>query len=346
MNAIFIFEIYSSMSLQMTHYVMGTGAKWPNVLFPEFVLMAELARKQTGADFFSCGPLVKDEDRQEYEDYVFQNQEWIQTALNRNRSLYQNTSMPPSMFRFSETTGEPIRESKKELYSPVTQISPLESYGYLMNYNAFDFHFYRRVFDGMVDANRAVLSEVNNMEAWSAEFNYTDEYVVSHPEAWPRSFMASPLYTRLGEGAELAGTITALLPWHSFFQNVIPEGINGIVIVVRNTCDQEFSYRIDGPEVSYLGPKDHHDPDYDEYEVEASFTAFTSIADCVFSFHVYPTEELIDAYETNRPVTFTFAIVAVFLEVTFVFMVYDILVERRQEKVMSSALRSGAIVNR
>jgi hypothetical protein len=346
MNAIHIFEIYSTMSLQMTHYAMGTGAKWPNVLFPEFVLMAELARNQTGADFFSYGPLVKVEERQDYEDFVFQNQGWIQTALNRNTSLDQNISMPPYMFAFGETTGEPIRESKQELYAPVTQISPLDSYGYLMNYNAFDFLFFRRVFDGMVEANRAVLSEVNNMEAWSAEVNYTDEYVIARPEAWPRSFMASPMYNRLGEGAELVGTVTALLPWHSFFQNVIPEGINGIVIVVRNTCDQEFSYRIDGPEVSYLGPKDHHDPNYDEYEVEASFTAFTSIADCIFSFNVYPTEEIIDAYETNRPLTFTFAIVAVFVGVTLVFMVYDMLVERRQEKVMSSAMRSGAIVNR
>jgi hypothetical protein len=63
-------------------------------------------------------------------------------------------------------------------------------------------------------------------------------------------------------------------------------------------------------------------------------------------FHVYPTEELIEMYQTDRPMTFTFAIVAVFLEVTIVFWLYDALVERRQEKAMSPAMRSGAVVNR
>jgi hypothetical protein len=355
MNAVHIFAIYSSMSLQMTAYAMGTGAQWPNVIFPEFDRMIEQARNLTGAAFVGFCPLVKHEDRQEYEDFSYNNQEWVHAALERSNISadqgWYTIETHPFIFRQNQTTGDISRETKHDLYAPVIQISPLDTQGHLLNYNGFDYPFFRRIFDGMVEAKRAVLAEVNNLELFVPPEEITDEamadYIKAHPEIyWPVSFMASPVYNRLGDGAELAGVLTAGMPWHSYFQNVIPEGINGIIVVVENTCDQVFSYRIDGPEVTYLGPQDYHDPSHQEYEVEASFTAFTSTADCVYSFHVYPTEELIETYQTNRPVTFTIAIVLVFLEVIIVFWVYDALVERRQEKVMSSAMRSGAIVNR
>jgi hypothetical protein len=75
MNAIHIFDIYTSMSLQMTAYTMGTGAQWPNVIFPEFDRMIEKARSQTGAAFVGFCPRVKHEDRQDYEDFAYNNQE-------------------------------------------------------------------------------------------------------------------------------------------------------------------------------------------------------------------------------------------------------------------------------
>jgi hypothetical protein len=348
LNAVHIFELYASMSLQMTAYALSTGAQWPNVIFPEFDRMAKHAISLTGAEVVGYGPLVKHRDRQDYEEYVFQNQDWIPAALSDTNlsALVHNISMPPEIIAFNET-GYPIRESKHPMYVPLVQISPLESAGVSLNYNGFDYPFFRRVFEGMVVAKRAVLSEVNNLLYDPSLSNHTiDDDEFQEELLWPSSFMASPVYNRLGGGAEIAGILFAYMPWHSYFQNVLPEGIDGILVVVKNTCTQTFSYRIDGPEVTYLGPEDRHDPSHDRFEVDASFTAFTSIAECIYSFHVYPTEELIDTYKTNRPVTFTIAIVLVFLEVTVVFMVYDMLVERRQKKVMSSALRSGAIVNR
>ena len=59
---------------------------------------------------------------------------------------------------------------------------------------------------------------------------------------WPASFMAAPIYDRLEttddddtrNGADvpprkIVGAITAEMPWHSYFQNLIPEGVDGIM---------------------------------------------------------------------------------------------------------------------
>ena len=104
---------------------------------------------------------------------------------------------------------------------------------------------------------------------------------------------------------------------------------------------------MNGPNVTYLGPFDFHDEKYDGREVASSFnnTAFRSIEECTYSFHIFPTQELVDEYETILPETSTAGVVVIFLIVSLAFVLYDWIVERRQNKVMTSAMRTGAVVN-
>ena len=48
-----------------------------------------------------------------------------------------------------------------------------------------------------------------------------------------------------------------------------------------------------------------------------------------------------DDYITQRPITFTVAAVLIFVFTSVVFLFYDLLVERRQKKVMSTGKWSG-----
>lgn len=103
---------------------------------------------------------------------------------------------------------------------------------------------------------------------------------------------------------------------------------------------------INGPKVTYLGPEDFHDMTYDGHKVSTTFnTTFRSIEGCAYSFHIYPTEDLVKAYETNLPESTTAGVVAIFVIVSLSFVLYDWIVERRQNKVMTSAMRTGAVVN-
>lgn len=65
---------------------------------------------------------------------------------------------------------------------------------------------------------------------------------------------------------------------------------------------------------------------------------------CQYKIHVYPSEKFYKDYRTETPLVITFAIVAVFLFTTFMFLVYDRLVERRQKLVLQKATQSTAIV--
>lgn len=110
-----------------------------------------------------------------------------------------------------------------------------------------------------------------------------------------------------------------------------------------------LTYCICLTELKTTGEGDFHDTQYDSLEQVADFNSFTKIDEqignpCAFTLHVYPTKRLQESYETSQPVIFTIAVVLIFMFTSLVFVLYDILVQRRQNKVMSSAVKTDAIV--
>ena len=132
-NAEHIFETYESMSLQMTTYASGTGDRFPNVILPDWGAIVDQAIEQTGAAFITWNPLVDHEERESYEQYVLQNQQWIEDSYNYTYSPSTlNITTPPYIFAFDKATGARTREARRELYCPIAQIGrSICRHGYL-----------------------------------------------------------------------------------------------------------------------------------------------------------------------------------------------------------------------
>ena len=64
----------------------------------------------------------------------------------------------------------------------------------------------------------------------------------------------------------------------------------------------------------------------------------------MFTKTVYPSDEFHANYESHKPILYTAAVVLVFFCTTMVFVLYDIFVQRRQQKVMGTAMKTTAIV--
>jgi class 3 adenylate cyclase len=359
-NAIHIFQTIESMSMQLTAYASGHAfpddgqhlSSWPLVQFPDWGALASQVIRVTGASYLGFTTLVTDQDRTAYEQFSSQNQEWIQKALNFTKDPFQEDDdeeqiqVSPFIFHFNQDTMNYSSAPSAEVYAPVTQIAPLSKYNTTLHQDSFQMPQYKRVFDGMVQAKQAILSEVLGLEG-------TGDYPA------PVSCMIAPIYDRLlgpaeearssskkdgSGGAMLVGAITGEIPWHSYFSNLVPQGINGMILVVKNTCHQQISYQINGPEVIYLGLGDLHDPAYDHYEHHEEFTAFRSIKECTYTLHIYPSDEFVTRYQTKRPVKFAVSVVLIFVLVSLVFMIYDWIVERRQERILTTANRNDAMI--
>ena len=107
------------------------------------------------------------------------------------------------------------------------------------------------------------------------------------------------------------------------------------------------------PQPVYLGPGDHHETKYDSLgqsselrDLDAlrdrSYTGLPlSLGGCQYFLRVYPSSDMEDDYITSNPIIFTVAAVLIFVFTSVIFLFYDLLVERRQKKVMSTGKWSG-----
>jgi hypothetical protein len=106
--------------------------------------------------------------------------------------------------------------------------------------------------------------------------------------------------------------------------NILPPNSKGVIVVFENTCDQVFTYRIDGENAIYVGRGDQHDSKYDSLGV-SSLTELRNSSDssrgipglppsqdfCQMTLRVYPSM-LWRMYVTSDPVIFTVAVLILF----------------------------------
>jgi hypothetical protein len=107
------------------------------------------------------------------------------------------------------------------------------------------------------------------------------------------------------------------------------------------------------PQPVYLGPGDRHETKYESLgqsselrDLDAlrdrSYTGLPlSLGGCQYFLQVYPSSDMEDDYISSNPIIFTAAAVLIFVFTSVVFLFYDLLVERRQKKVMSTGKWSG-----
>jgi hypothetical protein len=65
---------------------------------------------------------------------------------------------------------------------------------------------------------------------------------------------------------------TATFFWRDLIKNLLPAGSNGVIVVISCACSPDFTYQIDGPNTTYLGRGDLHDPNFDGMGIESNFS--------------------------------------------------------------------------
>ena len=209
----------------------------------------------------------------------------------------------------------------------------------------------------------------------------TGEKTVSSPIA----DIYIPIYDKLfasqyvaNDSRTVVGFLICAIYWQSFFTNIIPlpqptvgltdiyvasggtvkeskppEDRKSMIVVLENTCDQQYSYKVNGPSAKYLGPSDMHDSEYNDMKVSTDPNSFlrdssnstdNGVASCQYSITVYPTSQFEDEYITKSPIFIMLALAATFIFITVVFVFYDRIVEQRHRVVLSTAKAANDVV--
>eukprot|EP00934_Nitzschia_sp_Nitz4_P001249 Nitzschia sp. Nitz4//scaffold18_size181773//118721//129387//NITZ4_001930-RA/size181773-snap-gene-0.281-mRNA-1//-1//CDS//3329540056//1249//frame0 len=336
-NAAKIVDFLTNLALQTTAFAVGSNSTWPFVTLPVFAAIGSNARRQIGSGEISLVPLVPMELQDEWEKFTSMRAEnWIAESMRYNGSVGEIPYFHPFIFNSNPPSPGSNTTDGREMFAPIWQTSPYAQVPAALNYDLLSYFYYADTFDQVVALNSPAFSQVYNLEG--------NVYQLG---GWPMSMVVVPVYGEVVPNPTsdmIAATVASTMNWHTFFQNLLPEGVPDIFLVVSNPCDQEFTFLIQGPSVDYLGVGDFHHQGTNDMVVKTTFNPFDTEMDCPYTLSIYPSADFEGEFQTNDPAIFTIAVCVIFLFTISVFLTYDCYVEQRQNKVLNTAERSNAIV--
>ena len=347
-NAVTTYGQVESTISTITSLSLANATVWPFFTVPNFEIHIKKLLTLTGSNFAVFSPIITNDTKDLWEQYSLGNQGWIQESLNFSGFAIEGLIIPPIAAHLFPELGTTPNAEMENHYLPVWQtFPPPKDPPSIINFNLLSDERFHRIFDYVEATKRTVLSEVLDV---TALFGAASPNSSGHPH----SLLVMPILSSFDDRtSKLVGIFTTVIPWDIYFQNIIHKGADGIICVVQDSCGDSFTYRINGPEAHHVGWGDLHDKDYDHLQHTAEFAAFLSkqegrhlsTVDCHYSLYIYPTVEFHSQYTSRKPAFLTAAVVSVFFFTATVFFAYDILVERRQKLVLSTAERSNAIVS-
>lgn len=317
------------------------------VTLSHFHLRTQEALASCGAQIFAFAPLLRSFSlKTEWELYANDHQDWVGES-------FRDSGIEVTDYGLVPETIYPVDGHKSESsYAPLWQMEPPPQDSSILLQDMLSLPWFRRLALDAAENSDATISSIENVSFLKKG---------SEENATPHSIIMDPVYGNFHNDDEhvinqdeITGYVLADVPWENYFSDILPEGIKAFIIVIRNTCDAEFSFKISGHEAEFLGLGDFHDDKFDDLVLTYDFSGFRHNSShetveesnhCFYDFSIYPTDEMRMNYETYMPFLFAGIVLMVFLSTTLVFFMYDCSVQRRQAKLTATAKRTKAIVS-
>mmetsp|Transcript_34534 Transcript_34534/g.54014 ORF Transcript_34534/g.54014 Transcript_34534/m.54014 type:complete len:1188 (-) Transcript_34534:311-3874(-) len=334
---------FRTMSSTMTAFSSSQTTEWPFYTHLDFEAFGYSYLTGTGAELVSWSPVVEgDADREQWGLYSSGSSAWIEEGHRwREENLGEEMpeppfNVPPYIFRRDVVV---VPETGAGPFAPIWQMSGAPTDSSLVNFNLLSDEVIENAWSSLMKEGRQALSDFLMASDFYGEGAKSQE--ISNV---PQSLLLTPMFNNF-DSTKMAGAVVAVLSWNTFLKDIIQEGAPKVFVAVSSgDCGSEYTFEVEGPTVSLLGEGNLHDTKYSENELISEF-ATASSSPCNFLIKVYPSEDLHDAYVSNAPVNWTVFITGIFLVLALGFLIYDLFVQKRQNRVITDAARSNAIVS-
>ena len=361
------------LSEHIAAFTLDANVEWPYVTLPNFEQRVAPIRKDSMVDFFGFLPLVETMQRESWEDYVVNHQEWIQESYitlthsiqhSKEAAIYENYSS--TKYSISPQISISVNGQKEPYiavgpYAPLWQMSPPPppEEANVINEDLMASPRFRNLFEAMQKQQmQSAISEVMDLDLFNDNDNHNDNHnnqSVAPGENHLKSAIFQPIYDSYthninsSKAAAIKGFALGVFSWKQFFSGVLPNGVNGIDCVLNFCGHSVHSFRIDGEKVTCIGEGSLQENQFSGYAVEAEMDFFHSYdsredGSCTYSIAIYPSDRFRSSFETKQSAIFTAVIAAVFVGTGLVFLLYVYIIGRRQNKVMDIAMGTSAIV--
>jgi hypothetical protein len=251
----------------------GISKAFPFVTVPKFEILGESTRRQSGMEIVAFTPIVTEENVPAWLNYSSANQGWMDESRkvvisSGEGSLQVSDYLPggimPFIFEFDETS-QLIPSKGPAPYFPLWQMSPPPFFPGFINYNMQQSDaFLHTLYDAVEVVHEAAFTAVEDLSQLAGTGVKFEDHEAYHASLvnWvkdgsrstyghPHSVIMQPVFKTLNDdSSEIVGVITGVVPWDRYLIDLLPEGVKGITCVLKNSCEQSFTYALTGNEVS------------------------------------------------------------------------------------------------
>lgn len=312
----------------------GPENTWPNVTMPNFSEQAAGQLNLCEGRALSFNPIITNEIKAGWE--AFANESKAVMGANATKIQHVENGIfgknPPS-----------AGSRYPQVDVPVWQIHPIETNERAVVFNLHSERDRMRALDDVMQYKVPALTAMLQL--------------VQDTDRRPSSILFYPVFDKFStvndpDAHDVVGTISIVFSWDVVLASALPAYFKGMIGVIASSNGEVFTYSITGETVTLLGEGDLHDKKYDEkgYMVAADLAGTSERLGDVdylitYTLTMYPSDEMKAQYITNKPALYTLGIILIFVCTAAIFLLYDYLVEHRQNKVMKAAERSMVIVD-
>lgn len=342
-------------------YSTATNMTWPFVTIPNSATRLSKALSATNSFLISVVPIVTPENRQAWDEYSMEHgPAWVDENLQVQKNFPGFVGTQLESYTLSPLWDKEGIPSNQTMYFPAWQSYPTASRE-MPPFN-FNYQMEEDTFDILKRGFVHVTNVINDPNVGKLDTDYLHDYVdATFDVQEPASEALFPIFEaaaydvniidKVGtEATKMVGFVHVEFFWGNEILNMLPMGVDGILLVISTSCNSVFTYEVNGPDVEFIGYGDHHNPKYDNMVLESSFLElptysagrnvytglYLSDEKCPYTFRAYPSETFEDDYVSADPWIYTVVAISIFLFTSGVFWAYDSLVERRQRKVLST----------
>jgi class 3 adenylate cyclase len=299
----------ASIGQAFTLHSEATNSSWPFVTMNHFQERALVVKKLSGAMFVQLVTIVQEEDREEWENYVAQEQGWITEAAEYQARIGIDRLFPvvqpqedvdptdeedPNAVHFSYTTSSKrifnwgqggtyqFRVSEGPgPYQVVWQSSPLvPTHG--TNLDIRSYPTYSKYITKTVETKEVVLGGITTVDpGWPTGPNsYSAFYAMlltiaknetTYYQGGPFSEVYIPIFDTLNDNSTVVAVVYGIFEWASLFENTQLKSGDVLNVVLDNACDGSFTYLVSHNSTTYVGAGDLHDRSLSNIELFAAF---------------------------------------------------------------------------
>ena len=283
---------YSSMASVVSTAARVSNATWPFFTFPRFENIAANMRYQTKSEIGNIIHLVKNEDREDWLKYAGGRYKgWVTEGYEieskrEGSQVYDNFEAKGYHDYITKVTPNKdfVPQDSKEdhwvswMYSP-----PPNTYSFI-NWDYDSEEDYRLIIDASIQLRDQTLwTEVRQYVSKHVAFTQ-EEHEAKHTGSLaedaaelPHAMVFHPVHVDPDDDkSDVVAMVLGGMAWDAPLVNLLPEEAKGLVVVVENSCNQSYSFELNGPRAVFLGEGDKHDPKYNYMEVVSDLSDSSS----------------------------------------------------------------------